>query len=132
MSTLFVALLSEEFDQKLLDIEDVSKENPTLAIVAKVGSLFFRIEQGQEYMISYDRQIGLLAYEKSSESRCTYLLPVAQYSWNESIEKIYDFFASNEVNKHQLMASSLVDLRLPCNYEYQRILHSDYLFWVDN
>ena len=34
-----------------------------------------------------------LAYENSSESRCAYLLPVAQYSWNESIEKIYDFFA---------------------------------------
>lgn len=72
-----------------------------------------------------------LAYENSSESRCTYLLPVAQYSWNKSIEKIYDFFASNEVNKRQLMASRLVDLRLPGNYEYQRILHSDYLSWVD-
>ena len=42
MSTLFVVLLSEEFDQKLLDIEDVNKENPTLAIDAKVGFLFFR------------------------------------------------------------------------------------------
>ena len=72
-----------------------------------------------------------LAYENSSESRCTYLLPVAQYSWNKSIEKIYDFFASNEVNKRQLMASRLVDLQLPGNYEYQRILHSDYLSWVD-
>ena len=72
-----------------------------------------------------------LAYENSSESRCTYLHPVAQYSWNKSIEKIYDFFASNEVNKRQLMASRLVDLRLPGNYEYQRILHSDYLSWVD-
>ena len=131
MSTLFLALLSEGFDQKLLDIEDVSKENPTLS-VAKVGFLFFRIEQGQEYMISYDRQIGLLAYEKSSESRSTYLLPVAQYSWHESIEKIFDFFASNEVNKRQLMASRLVALRPPGNYEYQRILHSDYLSWVDN
>ena len=72
-----------------------------------------------------------LAYENSSESRCAYLLPVAQYSWNESIEKIYDFFAQNEVNKRQLMASRRVDLQLPGNYDYQRILHSDDLSWVD-
>lgn len=72
-----------------------------------------------------------LAYENSSESRCTYLLPVSRHSWRESIEKIYDFFASNEVNKRQLMASRLVDLHLPGNYEYQRLFHSDYLAWVD-
>ena len=41
------------------------------------------------------------------------------------------FFAQNEVNKRQLMASRRVDLQLPGNYDYQRILHSDDLSWVD-
>ena len=72
-----------------------------------------------------------LAYENASASRCTYILPIYRNSWQESIEKIYNFFASNEVNKRQSMASRLVDLKLPGNYEYQRILHSDYLKWVD-
>lgn len=72
-----------------------------------------------------------LAYENASASRCTYILPIYRNSWQESIEKIYIFFASNEVNKRQSMASRLVDLKLPGNYEYQRILHSDYLKWVD-
>ena len=58
MITLFVALLSEEFDQKLLDIEDVNKENPTLAIDAKVGFLCLRTKQGWEYMICDDCQIA--------------------------------------------------------------------------
>ena len=73
----------------------------------------------------------ILAYENASESRCTYILPISRLYWKESIDKIYDFFASNEINKRQLMALGLVDLRLPGNYEYQRVLHSDYLAWVD-
>lgn len=83
------------------------------------------------FTIKETRSEIFLAYENSSESRCTYLLSVSRHSWRESIEKIYDFFASNEVNKRQLMASNLVDLHLPGNYEYQRLFHSDYLAWVD-
>ena len=72
-----------------------------------------------------------LAYESSEESRCTYILPISRNFWMQSVEKIYNFFASNEINKRQLMASKLVDLNLAGDYDYQRILHSDYFSWVD-
>lgn len=74
----------------------------------------------------------VLAYENASESRCTYIFPINRHSWKTSIERIYDFFASNEVNKRQLMASRSIDLRLPGDYEFHRLLHSDYLTWVDH
>lgn len=74
----------------------------------------------------------VLAYENASNSRCTYIFPILRCSWKASIEKIYDFFASNEINKRQLMASRTIDLRLPGDYDYHRIFHSDYLTWVDN
>lgn len=74
----------------------------------------------------------VLAYENASNSRCTYIFPILRHFWKDSIEKIYDFFASNEVNKRQLMASRSIDLRLPGDYDYSRIFHSDYLTWVDN
>ena len=74
----------------------------------------------------------VLAYENASESRCTYIFPIKRHSWRASIERIYDFFASNEINKRQLMASGAIDLRLPGDYEFHRLLHSDYLTWVDH
>lgn len=83
------------------------------------------------FTIKVTSSITFLAYENASESRCTYILPISRNSWKESIEKIYDFFASNEVNKRKMLASRLVDLKLPGNYEYLRILHSNYLAWVD-
>lgn len=74
----------------------------------------------------------ILAYENASKaSRCTYLLPIYKLSWKESIDRLYAFFASNEVNKRQLMAARLADLRLPGNYAYERVYHADYMKWVD-
>ena len=71
-----------------------------------------------------------LAYENANNSRCTYILPVRNGTWEESIDNIYNFFASNEVNKRQQMAYKLVDLKLPGNYEYKRIFHTDYSNWL--
>lgn len=73
----------------------------------------------------------ILAYENASDSRCTYVFPVSRRSWKEGMEKIYEYFASNEVNKRQSMAQRSVDLRLPGHYEYRRVFHSDYLDWAD-
>lgn len=70
-----------------------------------------------------------LAYENANNSRCTYILPVRNGTWKESIDNIYNFFASNEVNKRQQMASKLIDLKLPGNYEYKRVYHKDYSSW---
>ena len=72
-----------------------------------------------------------LAFENAVNSRCTYIFPIHKKAWKESIEKIYQFFASNEVNKRQMMTLKRVDLKLPGNYEYKRLLHSNYLSWVD-
>lgn len=72
-----------------------------------------------------------LAYENTTNARCTYLIPVLESGWQEAIDKLYAFFASDEVNKREQLASRLVDLRLPGGYDYRRIMHSDYLSWVD-
>ena len=70
-----------------------------------------------------------LAYENAEVSRSTYILPISSGTWKQSIEKIYNFFASNEINKRQQMAAKLVDLKLPGNYEYKRIFHKDDSSW---
>lgn len=71
-----------------------------------------------------------LAYENATNSRCTYILPIKNGSWEESVDNIYKFFASDEINKRQLMASRLVDLKLAGNYEYKRVYHNDYSSWL--
>lgn len=72
-----------------------------------------------------------LAYENSFDSRCTYLFPILRSSWQRGIDKLYEYFASNEVNKRQSLASRLTELHMPGGFEYQRIFHKDYLGWVD-
>ena len=70
-----------------------------------------------------------LAYENANNSRCTYILPVRNGTWEESIDNIYNFFASNEVNKRQQMAAGKIDLKLAGNYDYKRVYHKDYSSW---
>lgn len=72
-----------------------------------------------------------LAYENSIEARCTYLFPVPKEKWQLCIDMIYEYFASNEINKRQQLASRKVYLSLPGEHDYQRIMHNDYLKWVD-
>lgn len=70
-----------------------------------------------------------IVYENAANSRSTYILPIARGTWGDSINHIYNFFASDEVNKRQQMASRLVDLKLPGKYEYKRVFHTDYYSW---
>lgn len=81
------------------------------------------------FTIAENKEKLYLAYENASNARCTYILPITHGTWVKSIENIYNFFASDEINKRQLMASRLIDLKLPGNYEYKRILHKDYTSW---
>ena len=72
-----------------------------------------------------------LAYENANNSRCTYILPIKNGSWEESIDNIYKFFASDEINKRQLMAHKRIDLELNGNYEYKRVYHNNYSSWCN-
>lgn len=72
-----------------------------------------------------------LAFENTKDSRCTYVFPVSKTKWKESIDLIFNFFASNLVNKRQQLAMRLADLELPGNFEYKRILHTEYLVWAN-
>lgn len=72
-----------------------------------------------------------LAYENANNSRCTYILPIKNGSWEESIDNIYKFFASDEINKRQLMAYKRIDLELAGNYEYKRVYHNNYSSWCN-
>ena len=71
-----------------------------------------------------------IAYENSADSRCTYLFPIPKDKWMLSVNKLYEYFASNEINKRQQLASHNIRLNLPGGYDYQRIMHNDYLVWV--
>ena len=72
-----------------------------------------------------------LAYENTANSRSTYIIPISIGTWEKSIELIYQFFASSEINKRQLLAAKIIDLKLPGDYEYKRILHTNYSSWVN-
>lgn len=92
-------------------------------IFAKEHSFIFTIKEVSDLIY--------LAYENTSDLRCTYLFPIPKGTWKNSIDMLYEFFASNEVNKRQQMASHLVDLCLPGNYAYLRVYHANYMNWVD-
>lgn len=83
------------------------------------------------FTVKEENNMLYLAYENSSDSRCTYVFPIPKESWEESINCLYDFFASNIVNKRQLLALRKVDLQLPGNHEYHRVFHSDFASWVE-
>ena len=91
--------------------------------VSKEYSLIFTVKKTERLLY--------LAYENTIDSRSTYLFPVPKNKWRQCIDKIYDFFASNEINKREQLASGKIYLNLPGMYEYQRILHNDYLTWVE-
>lgn len=71
-----------------------------------------------------------LAFENSLESRCTYIFPIPKDRWQEGVDAIYNFFASNEANKRQSLSRRIIDLKLPGNYSYIRVLHTDYCKWT--
>lgn len=58
-------------------------------------------------------------------------VPCSQKKWQLCIDKIYEYFASNEINKRQQLASRKVYLNLSGGHDYQRIMHDNYLKWVD-
>ena len=72
-----------------------------------------------------------LAYENTTNARCTYLIPIWEDGWQEAIDKLYAYFASDVANKRQQLASRLIDLQLPGIWNYSRVMHNDYLAWVD-
>lgn len=83
------------------------------------------------FTIKETKSLLYLAFENTADSRCTYVFPILRNSWKESIETLYAFFASSEVNKRQALSQRLIDLHLPGRYEYLRVLHTDYLKWVE-
>lgn len=83
------------------------------------------------FTIKETRELLYLAYENSCESRCTYLFPIRKTCWEQSVDKLYEYFASIKINKRQSLASYQVNLKMPGKYEYHRVLHKNYLSWVD-
>lgn len=127
--------LCKEFKSRFLDylckkqLEDFkviccieNRVNSNLSIT-KEYSFIFTIKKTQRLIY--------LAYENASDSRCTYLFPIPHYCWEKGIEALYSFFASNEVNKRQALSKRIINLKLPGGYDYIRVLHTDYLKWVD-
>lgn len=127
--------LCKEFKSRFLDylckkqLEDFkviccieNRVNSNLSIT-KEYSFIFTIKKTQRLIY--------LAYENASDSRCTYLFPIPHYCWEKGIEALYSFFASNEVNKRQALSKRIINLKLPGRYDYIRVLHTDYLKWVD-
>ena len=73
-----------------------------------------------------------LAFENSKDSRCSYLFKVPKLKWQYAIDLIFDFFSSNTVNKRQAMARGQINLMLPGNYDYSRVMHTDYFNWLEH
>lgn len=73
-----------------------------------------------------------LAYENSSDSRCTYIFPILRDKWEYGIERLCEFFSSDLANKRRTLARHLADLNLPGNYPFIRVFHTNYYDWVEN
>lgn len=117
---------------KYLCDKQLDNYNVVCCIEYRVNSnnIFVR-EYSFIFTIKETNNLIYLAFENTSNWRCTYLFPIPKETWGESVDLIYEYFVSNEVNKRQQMASYQVDLCLPGNYAYLRVYHKNYTEWVD-
>ena len=90
--------------------------------VALEPSFVFTIKEGGNTL--------KVAFENAEDSRCTYIFTVEKQHWQETVDLICRFFASNEVNKHEGMALKRINLHLPGGNDYIRIMHTDYDAWI--
>lgn len=84
------------------------------------------------FTIKETHNVVYLAFENATDSRCTYIFPTLKSKWQESIDKLYEFFASNEINKRQALSQRIANLTLPGNYAYIRVMHTNYLNWCES
>lgn len=82
------------------------------------------------FTIKVKNNNAYLVFENATYARCTYLFIVPRSTWEESIDKLYEFFASNEINKRQSLVSRLIDLHLAGSEDYVRILHTSFQEWT--
>ena len=127
--------LCKEFKSRFLDYlckKQLDEYKVICCVENRVNSdLAVTTEYSFIFTIKESKDLVYLAFENTSDSRCTYVFPIPRRSWEESIDALYAFFASSEVNKRQALSQRLVNLQLPGRYDYIRVLHTDYLKWVD-
>lgn len=104
--------------------------NVVCCIENRVNTNGTTVEYSFIFTIKETLSLVYLAFENSNDSRCTYIFTIPRHKWQDSVDRIYEFFASNVVNKRQALSQRIADLRLPGNYEYIRILHTDYSKWT--
>ncbi len=127
--------LCKEFKSRFLDYlckKQLDEYKVICCVENRVNSdLAVTTEYSFIFTIKESKDLVYIAFENTSDSRCTYVFPIPRRSWKESIDALYAFFASSEVNKRQALSQRLVNLQLPGRYDYIRVLHTDYLKWVD-
>ncbi|MDE6552070.1 MAG: hypothetical protein K2K98_03785 [Muribaculaceae bacterium] len=87
-------------------------------------------EFGFLFTVMEYRSYSIVIYENASdESRSSILFQVRTSEFEEAIEVIRSFFASNEANKRQRLAQSTIRLKSPAILSYRRIHHTNFYDW---
>lgn len=74
----------------------------------------------------------LLIFENVNVSRSTYAVSVNTSSYEDCVDNVFAYFASDILNKRQKMASGEVRINHPGIRDMKRIFHKDYLTWCDS
>ncbi|MCM1518242.1 MAG: hypothetical protein NC117_06355 [Pseudoflavonifractor sp.] len=73
----------------------------------------------------------LLIFENVNNSRSTYAVSVDTSSYEDCVDIVFAYFASDILNKRQKMASGELRINHSGIREMKRIFHKDYLTWCD-
>ncbi|MBD5296806.1 MAG: hypothetical protein HDS21_01820 [Bacteroides sp.] len=124
----------KEYKSRFLDFlcdRQLDNYNVVCCIESKVNSnLQLTVEYSFIFTIKETPLYLTLAFENSTDSRCTYLFTIPKREWATACDKINEYFASNEVNKREQLAQKIAKLKLPGNFDYVRVMHSNYYNWT--
>lgn len=73
----------------------------------------------------------LLIFENVNNSRSTYAVSVDTSSYEDCVDNVFAYFASDILNKRQKMASGELRINHSGIRDMKRIFHKDYLTWCD-
>lgn len=73
----------------------------------------------------------ILIFENVNNSRSTYAVSVDTSSYEDCVDTVFAYFASDILNKRQKMASGELRINHSGIRDMKRIFHKDYLTWCD-
>lgn len=83
------------------------------------------------FTIQTNSRKTLLVFENVNPSRSTYAVEVNTSQYEECVDNVFAYFASDILNKRQKMASGELRINHPGIRNMKRLFHKDYLSWCN-